>query len=391
MKAPALELGDIFRLHGPAYLTTFGDSLSREQHQALRAIAVCRTAALGGHLDQCNKCGYRQISYCSCRNRHCPKCRGQARARWLAQRAAELLPVEYFHVVFTVPQRLVYGILFRAAAETLLQIAADPKHLGAGIGFLTVLHTWGQNLYHHPHLHCVVPGGGIAPDQSRWISCRRRFLFPVRVLSRLFRAKFVAYLKAAFRNGKLGFHGELKLLGEKRNFVQWLTKVAGTEWVVYSKPPFGGPRQVLKYLARYTHRVAISNQRLVSLEGGRVTFRWKNYARGSEPATMTLQAEEFIRRFLLHVLPKGLVKVRHFGFLANRCRRKRVELCRRLLGPTPTQPRSFDRDHGSPSEEHSPVDRCPRCKVGNMRPLEIQVRQMFPTTALASSPQIDSS
>jgi hypothetical protein len=402
MKAPALELGDIFRLHGPAYLTTFGDSLSREQHQALRAIAVCRTAALGGHLDQCNKCGYRQISYCSCRNRHCPKCRGQARARWLAQHAAELLPVEYFHVVFTVPQllaplalqnqRLVYGILFRAAAETLLQIAADPKHLGAGIGFLTVLHTWGQNLYHHPHLHCVVPGGGIAPDQSRWISCRRRFLFPVRVLSRLFRAKFVAYLKAAFRDGKLGFHGELKLLGEKRNFVQWLTKVAGTEWVVYSKPPFGGPRQVLKYLARYTHRVAIYNQRLVSLEGGRVTFRWKNYARGSEPATMILQAEEFIRRFLLHVLPKGLVKVRHFGFLANRCRRKRVELCRSLLGLMPTQPLSLDRDHGSPSEEQvSTVDRCPRCKVGSMRPVEIFLPQMFPTAALASSRQIDTS
>jgi hypothetical protein len=402
MKAPALELGDIFRLHGPAYLMTFGDLLSHEQQQALRAIAVCRTAALGGHLDECNKCGYRKIAYCSCRNRHCPKCRGRARARWLAQRAAELLPVEYFHVVFTVPQllaplalqnqRLVYGILFRAAAETLLQIAADPRHLGAQIGFLAVLHTWGQNLYHHPHLHCVVPGGGIAPDQSRWISCRRRFLLPVRVLSRLFRSKFVAYLKAAFRDGKLGFYGELKLLGEKRNFIEWLTKVAGTEWVVYAKPPFGGPRQVLKYLARYTHRVAISNQRLVSLEGGRVTFRWKNYARGSEPATMTLQAEEFIRRFLLHVLPKGLVKVRHFGFLANRCRRKRVELCRSLLGPRPTQPLSLDCDHGSASEEQaSTVDRCPRCKVGSMRPVEIFLPQMFLTAALASSRQIDTS
>lgn len=401
MKAPALELGDIFRLHGPAYLTTFGDSLSYEQRQALRAIAVCRTAALGGHLDICNKCGYRKIAYCSCRNRHCPKCRSQARARWLAQRATELLPVEYFHVVFTVPQllaplalqnqRLVYGILFRAAAETLLQIAADPKHLGARIGFLAVLHTWGQNLYHHPHLHCVVPGGGIAPDQSRWLSCRRRFLFPVRVLSRLFRAKFVAYLKAAFRDGKLGFYGELKLMGEKRNFIEWLTKVAGTEWVVYSKPPFGGPRQVLKYLARYTHRVAISNQRLLSLEGGRVTFRWKNYARASEPATMTLQADEFIRRFLLHVLPKGLVKVRHFGFLANRCRRKRVELCRSLLGPRASQPRSLKRDHDSPSEEHSPIDRCPRCRVGSMRPVEILLPQMFPAAPIASSPQIDTS
>ena len=402
MKAPTLELGDIFRFHGPAYLTTLGGSLSHEQQQALRAIAVCRTAALGGRLDQCDKCGYRKIAYCSCRNRHCPKCRGQARARWLAERAAELLPVEYFHVVFTVPQllaplalqnqRLVYGILFRAAAETLLEIAADPKHLGAHIGFLAVLHTWGQNLYHHPHLHCVVPGGGIAPDQSRWISCRRRFLFPVRVLSRLFRAKFVAYLKAAFRDGKLGFYGELKLLEQKRNFIEWLTKVVGTEWVVYAKPPFGGPRQVLKYLARYTHRVAISNQRLVSLEGGRVTFRWKNYARASETATMTLQVEEFIRRFLLHVLPKGLVRVRHFGFLANRCRRKRVELCRSLLEPRASQPPGLDRDRDAPSEEQaSTVDRCPRCKVGSMRPVEILVRQMFATTALASSPQIDSS
>jgi Transposase zinc-binding domain/Putative transposase len=251
MKAAALELGDIFRIHGPAYSTTFGDSLSREQWKALRAIAACRTAALGGHVDQCDQCGYRKISYCSCRNRHCPKCHGQARAQWLEQRTAELLPVEYFHVVFTLPQllaplalqnqRLVYGILFRAAAETLLQIAGDPRHLGARIGFLAVLHTWGQNLHHHPHLHCVVPGGGIAPDQCRWISCRRQFLFPVKVLSRLFRGKFVAYLKTAFRRGDLGFHGQLESLGEKNNFLVWLNRVAGSEWVVYAKPPFGGP------------------------------------------------------------------------------------------------------------------------------------------------------
>ena len=369
MKTPALKLGDIFRLHGPAYLTTFGDSLSHEQQQALRAIAVCRTAALGGHLDQCDKCGYRKIAYCSCRNRHCPKCRGQARARWLEQRAAELLPVEYFHVVFTVPQlvaplalqnqRLVYGVLFRAAAETLLQIAADPRHLGARIGFLAVLHTWGQNLHHHPHLHCVVPGGGIARDQRRWISCRRQFLFPVKLLSRVFRGKFIAYLKTAFRDGELGFHGELKCLEEERKFIEWLNRAAGTEWVVYAKPPFGGPRQVLKYLARDTHRVAISNQRLLALEDGRVTFRWKNYARAGEPATMTLKAEEFIRRFLLHVLPKGLVKVRHCGFLANRGRRENVVLCRKLLGPRPTQPESLNRYHDSPSEQQaSSVYRC---------------------------------
>jgi hypothetical protein len=391
MKAAALELGDIFRLHGPAYLTRFGASLSREQKQALRAIAACRTAALGGYVEQCDQCGYQKISYCSCRNRHCPKCHGQARARWLEQRAAELLPVEYFHVVFTVPQllaplalqnqRLVYGMLFRAAAETLLQIAADPRHLGARLGFLAVLHTWGQNLHHHPHLHCVVPGGGIAPDRNRWIACRRQFLFPVKVLSRLFRAKFVAYLKTAFREGKLGCHGELQSLGETWNFAEWLKRLAATEWVVYAKPPFGGPRQVLKYLARYTHRVAISNQRLVSLENGRVTFRWKNYARAGEPATMTLPAEEFMRRFLLHVLPSGFVKVRHFGFLANRGRRDNVRLCRQLLAASSTTPPGLVPHDSSANESAADtVERCPRCQVGSMRILEILLPQPFTVT-----------
>jgi hypothetical protein len=402
MKAPALELGDIFRLHGPAYLTTFGDSLSHEQKKALRAIAVCRTAVLGGHVDQCDQCGYRQISYCSCRNRHCPKCHGQARARWLEQRATELLPVEYFHVVFTLPQlvaplalqnqRLVYGLLFHAAAETLLQIAADPRHLGARIGFLAVLHTWGQNLHHHPHLHCVVPGGGIAHGPSRWISCRRQFLFPVKVLSRVFRGKFIAYLRTAFRDGKLGFHGELKSLGEKRNFVKWLKRLAETEWVVYAKPPFGGPRQVLKYLARYTHRIAISNRRLVALEDSRVTFRWKNYACAGEPATMTLKAEEFIRRFLLHVLPKGFVKIRHFGLLANRGRRDNVILCRKLLAASSTAPP----DNLSPpywhldGAESDTVVRCPRCKVGSMRMIEILLPQTGMMVA-SSAVQLDTS
>ena len=267
--------------------------------------------------------------------------RHAARAAWLERRAAELLPVEYFHVVFTLPQplaplalqnqRVLYAILFRAASETLLQIGADPKHLGARIGFLAVLHTWGQNLHHHPHLHCVVPGGGIAPDRSRWIACRRQFLFPVKVLSRLFRGKFLAYLKSAFHQGELGFHGMLKPLGEQSNFIAWLKRMARSEWVVYAKPPFGGPQQVLKYLARYTHRVAISNQRLVALHDGLVTFRWKDYAQGGQPAIMTLQATEFIRRFLLHVLPRGFVRIRHFGFLANRCRQQRLQLCRKLL------------------------------------------------------------
>jgi hypothetical protein len=406
MKAPALELGDIFRLHGPAYLTTFGDSLSHEQKQALRAIGVCRTPALGGHVDQCDRCGYRKISYCSCRNRHCPKCHERARAQWLEQRAAELLPVEYFHVVFTLPQRLaplalqnqrlIYGILFRAAAETLTRIAGDPRHLGARIGFLAVLHTWGQNLNHHPHLHCVVPGGGIALDQRRWISCRRQFLFPVKVLSRLFRAKFVAYLKTAFRDGKLGFHGELKSLSERRNFVEWLSRVAGTEWVVYAKPPFGGPRQVLKYLARYTHRVAISNQRLISLENDRVTFRWKNYARGNQPATMTLQAVEFVRRFLLHVLPRGFVKVRHFGLLANRGRRRNLALCRKLLVAS-SSARDFHPAHDRLADqiETDQRDRCPRCRAGHMRRLETLLPQPLATAllhaAIRMGTQIDTS
>jgi hypothetical protein len=391
MTAPALELGDLFRRHGPAYLTTFGASLSREQKQALKAIAACRTAALGGYVAQCDQCGYRKISYCSCRNRHCPKCHGQARAQWLAQRAAELLPVEYFHVVFTVPQllaplalqnqRLVYGILFRAAAETLLQIAADPRHLGARLGFVAVLHSWGQNLHSHPQLHCVVPGGGLAPDRSRGIACRRQFRLPVKVLSRLFRAKFIAYLSTAFREGKLGCHGELKSLGEKRNFAQWLKRLAATEWVVYAKPPFGGPRPVLKYLARYTHRVAIANQRLVSLEDGRVTFRWKNSARASEPATMTLPAEEFMRRFLLHVLPSGFVKLRHFGFLANRVRQDNLRLCRQLLAASSTTPPGRA-PHNSPSNEPTAntVARCPRCKGGSMKILEILLPQACTVT-----------
>jgi hypothetical protein len=399
MKAPALELGDIFRLHGPAYLTTFGDSLSHEQKQALRAIGVCRTPALGGHVDQCDRCGYRKISYCSCRNRHCPKCHERARAQWLEQRAAELLPVEYFHVVFTLPQRLaplalqnqrlIYGILFRAAAETLTRIAGDPRHLGARIGFLAVLHTWGQNLNHHPHLHCVVPGGGIALDQRRWISCRQQFLFPVKVLSRLFRAKFVAYLKTAFRDGKLGFHGQLKSLSERRNFVEWLSPVAGTEWVVYAKPPFGGPRQVLKYLARYTHRVAISNQRLISLENDRVTFRWKNYARGNQPATMTLQAVEFVRRFLLHVLPRGFVKVRHFGLLANRGRRRNLALCRKLLVAS-SSARDFHPAHDRLADqmETDQRDRCPRCRAGHMRRLETLLPQPLATALLHAAIRI---
>jgi hypothetical protein len=291
--------------------------------------------------------------------------------------------------VFTLPQSLaplalqnqqvLYRILFRAASETLLQIGADPKHLGARIGFLAVLHTWGQNLHHHPHLHCVIPGGGISADDSRWISCRRQFLFPVKVLSRLFRAKFASLLKQAFQQAKLRFHGKLQPLAKNRNFFSWLNEIMRSEWVVYAKPPFGGPQQVLKYLARYTHRVAISNRRLVALQNGSVTFRWKDYAHGNRPAMMTLQATEFIRRFLLHVLPKGLVRIRHFGFLANRCRRQKISLCRKLLDVAPAiklQGSSPGDDSVAAEQETKPVVRCPVCKVGQLRPVEILLHQL---------------
>jgi hypothetical protein len=382
MTASALELADIFRIHGPAYLDMYGASLSAAQKKALSDIAVCRTAALGGHVEQCDRCGHRTIAYCSCRNRHCPKCQNAARAAWLEQRAAELLPVGYFHVVFTLPQaiapvalqnqRMVYGMLFRAAAETLLQIAADPKHLGATIGFVAVLHTWGQNLHHHPHLHCVVPGGGIAPGRSRWIAGRRHFLLPVKVLSRLFRAKFANYLRRAFHRGELSFHGQLQPLGEKQNFLPWLNRIVQSEWVVYAKPPFGGPRQVLKYLARYTHRVAIANQRLVALQNDHVSFRWKDYRQAGQTAVMTLQANEFIRRFLLHVLPRGFVKIRHFGFLANRGREDNLRLCRALLGPASSNLASAPEVTQQPAQ----AERCPLCRGGCMQPVEILLPQV---------------
>ena len=390
MATPALELADIFRIHGPAYLATFEGSLSAQQKRALRDISLCRTAALGGHVHECDECGHRAISYCSCRNRHCPKCQSGGSAAWLEQRAAELLPVEYFHVVFTLPQslaplalqnqRVVYGILFKAASETLLQIGADPKHLGGRIGFLAVLHTWGQNLHHHPHLHCVIPGGGITADGSRWISCRRQFLFPVKVLSRLFRAKFARLLKRAFHQAKLGFHGKLQLLAKNRNFFSWLNESMRSEWVVYAKPPFGGAQQVLKYLARYTHRVAISNRRLVVIQNGSVTFRWKNYAQQNQPAMMTLPATEFIRRFLLHVLPKGLVRIRHYGFLANRCRRQKISQCRRLLeAAAPITPSKPANDSPTAEQEAKPFDRCPVCKVGHLQLIEVLLPHTSPS------------
>jgi hypothetical protein len=373
-----LELADVIRIHQRDFLARWSYVLSREQRKTLRNLRDCRTAGLGGHLQQCDRCGHRVLLYNSCRNRHCNKCQATARAQWLAQRQMELLPVPYFHVVFTLPQQVarlalqnpkpVYTILFRAASETLLTIAADPRHLGASIGFLAVLHTWGQNLHLHPHLHCVVPGGGISPDSTSWIACRKSFFLPVRVLSRLFRKKFLKSLRTAFRKGDLRLSGELQSLKQPAAFRALCHQAAGIEWVVYAKPPFGGPERVLKYLARYTHRVAISNHRLQSLEDGRVSFRAKDYADHGRTKTLTLDAVEFIRRFLLHVLPAGFVRIRQFGFLANRVRKPKLELCRVLLAARQPaligSPASADA-HG---EDHT---LCPICKLGRLIVVEL--------------------
>lgn len=373
MTHPRLELADVIRTHQRDFLARWNHVLSREQRKALRNLRDCRTAALGGHLQQCERCGHRVLLYNSCRNRHCNKCQATARARWLAQRHTELLPVPYFHVVFTLPQHIarlalpnakqIYTILFRAASETLLTIAADPRHLGASIGFLAVLHTWGQNLHLHPHLHCVVPGGGISPDGSRWIACRKSFFLPVRVLSRLFRKKFLNSLRSAFRTGTLHLSGELASLKQPTAFRALCRQAARIEWVVYAKPPFGGPERVLKYLARYTHRVAISNHRLQSLEQGRVNFAARDYADHGRTKTMTLDAVEFIRRFLLHVLPSGFVRIRQFGFLSNRVRKQKLALCRVLLGAR--QPALLD-SPASPDAHLEQPPRCPICKLGRL-------------------------
>jgi hypothetical protein len=330
-------------------------------------------------------------AYNSCRNRHCPKCQELARAAWVADRQQEVLPVEYFHVVFTLPQeiaaialqnkKLLYAILFRASAESLSTIGADPKHLGAELGFLSVLHTWGQTLEHHPHVHCLIAGGGLAPDGSRWIACRPGFFLPVRVLGRLFRGKFLHHLIKAHE--KLVFHGRLAALRRPAAFRSYLRSLHRRDWVVYSKPPFGGPAQVLRYLARYTHRVAISNHRLMSLTSDCVTFTWKDYRRAGCRRTMTLRGVEFLRRFLLHLLPKGFMRVRHYGFLANRCRRTKLDRCRQLLATTPAPP-------SPPCDEMVDPDppRCPECHRGRMTCILV----FAPGHALLSLvPRLDSS
>ena len=380
MRPCGLEVAEIFRQVGPAYRLEHGDSLSRGQRRVMRDIERCRTAALGGHVEQCDACGHQRISFNSCRSRHCPKCQSLVRAQWLEDRQAELLPVEYFHVVFTMPQEIaaiayqnkavVYDILFRATAETLRTIAADPKHLGAEIGFIAILHTWGQNLLHHPHLHCVVPGGGPSPDGKRWISCRPGFFLPVRVLSRLFRRLFLARLQQAFDDAELQFFNGLAALQHRVAFAKYLAPAAHAEWVVYAKPPFGGPQQVLDYLGRYTHRVAISNNRLVDFADGEVAFAWKDYHHESRHKVMRLDAQEFVRRFLLHVLPPGFQRIRHYGLLANRTRGVKLERCRQLLNAPAPEPVPVDepenyRDRYQRLTGVSLWD-CPLCKHGRM-------------------------
>jgi hypothetical protein len=378
---PPLELADVLRAYGPAYLEAYGDTLSVAQRRALRDLVRCRTAELGGHVEACDQCGHRRIAYNSCRNRHCPKCQVATRARWLDERAAELLPVEYFHVVFTLPDeigplalqnpRAVYGSLFRASAATMLRVAADPARLGADIGFVSVLHTWGQNLHLHPHVHCVVPGGGLAGGGDRWVACRPGFFLPVRVLSRVFRSKFLAALEQDFKQGRLAFYGRQQPLADPAAFFDLTQTLRRREWVVYAKPPFAGPEQVLKYLARYTHRVAISNSRLVKVEGGHVHFTWRDYADGHVQKVMALPALEFIRRFLQHVVPSGFVRIRHYGLLANRHREEKLQRCRALLHGEPpasgttTAPACVP-EGPEPSVAAPSWQSCPSCGRGRM-------------------------
>jgi hypothetical protein len=368
---PRLEVADILRAHGPAYRARH--PVSPEQAKVMTNLIQCRSAALGGHVDSCDGCGFVRISYNSCRDRHCPKCQASERAAWVDARLERLLPVEYFHVVFTLPEqlqplvlknrRVLYALLFRAASETLLELAADPKRLGAQLGITAVLHTWGQNLLFHPHLHCVVTGGGLSPDGRRWVSTRDGYFLPVQVLSRLFRGKFLAGLKKAHANGDLTLTGSIVALGQPPAFQQLLDGLYRKKWVVYAKPPFGGAEQVYRYLGRYTHRVAISNSRLISMREGHVQFQYKDYADGQKSKRMTLSAEEFLRRFLLHVLPKGFVRVRHYGLLASPNVQTKLKRCQWLLGPADSVRTENARLQVDPFREwiENAVTRCPRC------------------------------
>ena len=373
MPRPRLEVADVFRAHGAAWRKANAGHVTLAQLKVMSAIETCRTAALGGHVERCEDCAYERVAYNSCRNRHCPKCQGAAARQWLAEREAELLPVAYYHVVFTLPAAIgaiafhnkaaVYDLLFRTAAETLITIAADPKHLGARIGLTAVLHTWGSALTHHPHVHVIVPGGGLSPDGARWIACKAGFFLPVRVLSRLFRRRFLEGLVALHETGRLTFFGDLAPLSDQRAFDAAVAPLRRSEWVVFAKRPFAGPQAVLAYLSRYTHRVAISNSRLIALDEAGVTFKWKDYRiKGRDRLkTMTLDAAEFIRRFLLHVLPSGFHRIRHYGLFAGTVRARNIERARQLLAAAQGLAPKRDAEADSETETPSSVRRCSCC------------------------------
>ena len=385
MRRPNLEIADVLSRFGAEFVARFGMSLSNQQRKAIRDIERCRTAVLGGHKKECDKCGHEDYAFNSCRNRHCPKCQGTARAQWTSKRTEELLPVPYLHMVFTLPQilarlalqnkRVMYDLLFQASSQTLLEIAADRKHLGAKIGFFAVLHTWGEKLEAHPHIHCVLPAGGLSSDRKRWIHCKRSrkskklFFAPVWVLSDVFTGKYIALLRQCYLNGQLSFFGDFKALKRRDEFERFLDAAVKKRWVVYAKPPFSNAERVVKYLARYTHRVAIANSRLLNMDRNEVTFSWKDYRNGCARRTMRLDGVKFIRRFLLHILPKGLVRIRHYGMFCNRLRTESLAICQRLLGSRPRadeqeveQQAEIDTER-SPDEETKP---CPRCKTGRM-------------------------
>jgi hypothetical protein len=386
---PALEVADIFRGHGPAWRQANAGHVSLDQQKVMEAIESCRTAALGGHVERCADCGYTTIAYNSCRNRHCPKCQGAAAREWLAEREAELLSVPYYHVVFTLPAAIaaiayqnkaaIYNLLFKAAAETVLTIAADPEHLGARIGITAVLHTWGSTLVHHPHIHMIVPGGGISLDGQRWVACRPRFLLPVPVLAELFRGRMLHKLLAAHKAGQLQFFGAHARLAERKAFAAYLAPLRKLDWYVYAKAPFGGPEAVLAYLSRYTHRVAISNRRLIACDHRGVTFKYKDYrADGfARYGVMTLATPEFIRRFLMHVLPKGFHRIRHYGLFASGSRAENIARARELLAMPKPQAASADAGAADGNEPPTPAHPCPCCG-GRMLTIETFERGATP-------------
>lgn len=404
MSRPRLEVADIVQQYGEAYLTRYGAVTSGAQRRVLYAVGQCRTAAFGGHRKRCEQCHHEENQYNSCGNRHCPKCQGRSQAAWLAARERELIEVPYSHVVFTLPeplrpvvlhnQEVMYGLLFQKVAQTLKTIARDSRHLGAEIGFLGVLHTWGQQLHFHPHLHCLVPAGGIAPDGLAWRSCPKRFFLSVKVLGRFFRRVFLEALTQRVARGEVRLVGQCQALNEPRKWTRWIAQLRRMEWVVYAKKPLAGPQQVLKYLARYTYRVAITNRRLLKLEGGAVTFRWRDYRRGHHHRTMTLDAVEFIRRFLLHTLPRGLQRIRHYGFLANGVRKVKLALCRKLLA----LPSSPPFEATSPQEPAATVptpasqsDVCPVCQIGRLRVSETWFAQRPDLVGSPMRPRLDTS